>query len=652
MVRAKSATKIKSPEKRARIGERIKIAATQAGLTLKELAEETGTPPNLMYQYVRGSTHIAPEKLQAIADTTGVSVEFFDPDRDIRGALTQSIETPAEAATASARERIQSDFRRLQQLADAFDSPKRNIAGLMETLHEMLALARINGNRKQEAYVLWRLGATYNTTGDYEEAREKLIQARDLFGELEMAEYRVMAILDLAHTMAEMGAMDAAIQYSREAAASGSKDIKWRALVNIGGLYYRQHRYEDALRAFSEAACALEEADESQRDREGIPYLMAHVADVLKDTGHYEAALSLWSRSLAQATEEKRADVFLESLLNAAHCAHLMGKLSEAKQRLEQAIVLATLLFEDPNRLSVARARLADVMVALGSLDEARDHAKSALRIASRVGGPRGMILANMALAETCLAGGQYADALEYVGDAITEAQRVGRLMELAQARNCRARIFLQLARQGEGENRLHEAMEEAQRAQEIAERIDAPRDRLIAHLTRAQCYYLLGEAAEAEQETQKALEIARDGAVNLARLLGEDAQHLPELLRSGPLDLPKLFAGGSLQVPALEWQAYYLQGTLQAKRLGAEAAFEAIHHAARALSKLLAGLTMEDALRFRKQHPEIAAVYEDLARFALTEADQREAEALIRSTHWLRGYSDADIGPALPGST
>jgi tetratricopeptide (TPR) repeat protein len=639
---------MKSPEKRARIGERIKIAATQAGLTLKGLAEAIGLPPGMIYQYVRGSTHIPLEKLHAIAHTTGVSMEFFDPDQDIRGAIT----APAGAiAAAVSKERLQSDFYHLQQLADAFDSPKRNIARLMETLHEMLALSRLSGNRKQEAYVLWRLGATYNTTGDYEAAREKLIQARDLFGELGMPEYRVMAILDLAHTMAEMGAIDAAIQYSREAAANGSKDIQWRAFVNIGGLYYRQHRYEEALHAFSEAARVLEEADEAERNREGIPYLMTHVADVLKDTGHYEAALSLWSRSLAQATEEKRADVFLESLLNAAHCAHLMGKLSEAKQRLEQAIVLATLLFEDPNRLSVARARLADVMVALGALDEAREHAKSALRIASRVGGPRGMILANMALAETCLAGGQFVDALEYVMEAIREAQRVGRLLEQAQARNTRARICMRLAQQENGENRLKEALEEAHRAQKIAERIDAPRERLIAHLTRAQCYYLLGEETKATQEVQQALEITRDGAVNLARLLGEEAQHLPALLRTGPLNLPQLFAGGSLQVPALEWQAYYLQGTLQAKRLGAEAAFEAMRNAAKALSKLLAGLTMEEALRFRKQHPEIVAVYEDLARFALTEADQHEAEVLLHSTHWLHASSDAELKPALPES-
>jgi tetratricopeptide (TPR) repeat protein len=209
----------------------------------------------------------------------------------------------------------------------------------------------------------------------------------------------------------------------------------------------------------------------------------------------------------------------------------------------------------------------------------------------------------------------------------------------------------MRLAQQENGENRLKEALEEAHRAQKIAERIDAPRERLIAHLTRAQCYYLLGEETKATQEVQQALEITRDGAVNLARLLGEEAQHLPALLRTGPLNLPQLFAGGSLQVPALEWQAYYLQGTLQAKRLGAEAAFEAMRNAAKALSKLLAGLTMEEALRFRKQHPEIVAVYEDLARFALTEADQHEAEVLLHSTHWLHASSDAELKPALPES-
>jgi len=643
--------KIKSPEKRARIGERIKIAATLAGLNLDELAERIGTPVARIYQYVRGITSIPPATLQAIAEVTNVSLELFDPDKDARSALARSMGESGAASAMTERDKITTRLRHLQQLADAYDNPKRDLSALVTSLHEALALSRVSGDRKKEAYYLWRLGAAHNETGSYDEARRCLIQARDLFAELDMEEFRVMAVLDLAHMEAETGAVDTAIGYSREVANSGPKDIRWRALVNIGGLYYRQHNYEEALKAFSEAARALEDVDENERERQGLPYLMAHLADVAKDTGHYETALALWSRSLAQATEEKRADIFLESLLNVAQCCQFLGKISEAKQKLDQAILLASFLFDDQDRLGVARALLADILVALGSLEEAKENAKAALRSATKVGGPRGMILAYMALAETLLATGQYDDALFHIDDAIREAQRARRPHEQAQARNTRARICLQLARQDEGGGWRQEAEAEARRALDLAERMEDARNRMVAYLTLAQCRALQGDEEGAEEEAEKAIEVAQTGAVGLPRLMGEEIRNLPPLLKPPHIDLERLFAGRTVQLPAIEWQAHYLQGTLRAKRLGPEQAYVAMREAANALARLLAGLSAEDAIRFRQRHPHIAAVYQDLARFALTEADRQEARALLQGARWFTIGDGSDL-PALPAGT
>ena len=70
---------VHSPLQRA--PKRIKVAATSAGLTLKELAAQAGTTPALIYQYVRGITNVPPETLRAIAVATRVNLEFFDPDK-------------------------------------------------------------------------------------------------------------------------------------------------------------------------------------------------------------------------------------------------------------------------------------------------------------------------------------------------------------------------------------------------------------------------------------------------------------------------------------------------------------------------------------------------------------------------------------------
>jgi tetratricopeptide (TPR) repeat protein len=648
-VRMKETVKIKSPEKRARIGERIKIAATSSGLTLKELAEKANTTPALIYQYVRGITNVPPDTLRGIAAATKVNIEFFDPDKDTRSAFALPAETDGEAELTPSRERVLADMRHLQQLADAHEEPRRNVSALLSTLHEMLSLARVSGDRKHEAYILWRLGVVRNETQEFEEARNLLIQARDIFEEQELPDYRVRVTFDLAQTAAETGAMETAIEYNREVVEHGDRDSRWRALVNMGGLYYRQHNYPEAMNAFVEAARALEAVDEQQRDSYGMPFLLSNVADVVQDTGHYEAALALWSRSLAQATEEKRAESFLEALLNIAQCCQLMGKVTEAKQRLEQAVVLASFMFDDQQRLGVARARLAEVMVALGSLEEAKDNARTALRIANRVGGARGMIVATLAFGETCLASGQYDDALAYADEAISESVRVRRQLESAQARNLRARVCLKLATENPNGEWLEQAETEARRALDIAEKIEANREVMAAHLTLARCRQLAGDEAGAEQEAHKAIEIGRTGAVGLSRLLGGKTSDLPPLLRSQPLNLEKLFAGRALQLPAIEWQAHYLQGSLQAKRLGPAAAFGAMRDAANALAKLLTGLSNEDALRFRDRNPEIAGVYEDLARYALTEADQQQAAALLETAGRI-GIGGRQALPALTG--
>lgn len=637
MERGRSYPKVKSPEKRARIGERIKIAATSSGLTLKELAEKAGTTPALIYQYVRGITNVPPPTLENIARVTRVSLEFFDPDKDVRTALALPPEGGATEVVAMPRhDRVYADMRQLQQLADALENPRRDLPGLVSVLHEMLALARVGSDRNQEGYVLWRLGAVKNQMGEYEEARSYLLQARSVFDATNAADYRALCVLDLAHSVGELGEDEAAVHYCREVAETGSRDMKWRALVNIGGIFYRRHRYDEALVAFADAARALEDVDEAQREREGIPYLMAHIADVARDTGHYEAALSLWSRSLAQATEEKHADVFLESLLNAAQCCQVMGKISEAKQRLEQAVVLASFLFDDQSRLSVARALLADVMVALGQLDEAKDNGRQALRLATRVGAARGMILASLAVAETAMAGGQYEDALSAADDAVREAVRTNRRGDLALARNTRARVCLAKGAESDQNSWIDQAIEEANRALALAELIDAGHERLEALLTLAQAHRLRGDESAAEREIQAALDVQQRGAIGLPALLGSDRPELPPLLEQAPIEVGRVFSGRALQVPGLEWQAHYLQGTLRAKRLGPEAGFGAVRDAARALSHLLAGLTADDAQSFRTAHPDVDSVFKDLARFALTESDRREAKLLLQNAPWI----------------
>ncbi|HZO91215.1 MAG TPA: helix-turn-helix domain-containing protein [Chthonomonadaceae bacterium] len=651
---------LNTPEKRARVGERIKLATTHAQLSLKEMAEQVGIPSSLIYQYVRGITSVPEEVLERIASVAHVHPDFFDPDKDARAALALPAAQEDErvgmgAIEPGTRARIQAELRHLYALAEAYNEPKRSRSSYISTLNQMLALARALEDPRQEAWVLWQLGRAKLEDNQLDEARQHLLAAVRMFADEGLEEYRFHTIQDLVMALSAQGEFAAAQSYLEEMLTHASRDVRWRTLITLGSLRYRQHDYQGALSYFRQAAEQLEQEEPERREREGMPYLMAGLADVVRATGHYGEAMMLWSRCLQQAIVDRRTDVFIESLMEVAQCCQLMGKISEAKQHLEVAVVLTSFLFEDQASLGVARALLANVLVAMGALDEAKENAKESLKIANRVRGARPTILSALAMTETRLAVGQWEDALDNAQDALDEAQRTGRTREVAQAHEMRARAYLGQCQEfhmagdtARAQEALGRAFAEAQKALDVATRTESAREQIAAHLTLARCYYFQGQEAAAENAAREALRLTSEGAVGLPRLMGKEAENLPALLCSPELDLHRLFAGRKLDLPGLEWQAHYLEGTLLAKRLGPDAAFEAMRDAARAISRILNGLTGEEASAFQRRHPEVAAVFQDLTRFALTDAAQQEAKALLASTPWtFKEVALPAIGPS-----
>ncbi|MCS6776948.1 MAG: helix-turn-helix transcriptional regulator [Chloroherpetonaceae bacterium] len=640
-----------TPEKRARIGERIKVAAYHAGLTLKELAEAVDTPQTIIYQYVRGVTTIPSQLLDRIAAVTGVHRDFFDPDQ----AKQSTAILPESAPAAPGQEpdncalehatvvRIQIEFEHLHQLAEAYNYPKRNRNAYLSALEQMLALARATEDRRKMAWAYWMIGRARMEASDWEASRQSLETARDLFAAEGMETYRMKVLLDLAQGLNEQGLFGRAQAAMEEALCSTDPDIQWRALISLGNLHYRQHNFGAALHHFNQAAAFIGQShhrEAPEKREEAVLHLINHIADVVRATGHHEEAMLLWARCLEQAVRDRNAEVLLESLIEVARCCHLTGRISKAKQHLEQAAVLARLLFEDEARLSVARAHLAHVLVTMGALDEARENAREALQIAHRVRGPRPTILAALAQAETSLMAGHWKEALLETQDALHEAQRTQRTRELAQTHEVRARAFLQEAGmhraaddRTQEQAALASALQEATHALDIAARAESIHDRIAAHLTLARCYYHGGHAEAAEQEVRASLDLIQNGAVGLNRLMGREATCLTDLLRSPEINVQRLFASHRVQLPFVEWQARYLEGKLLAHRVGSEAAFAAMRHALMALQQILNDLSPAEATRFRQQHPEVSALIADLQRHALTEEARQEMRALLMST-------------------
>ncbi|HEV2474734.1 MAG TPA: helix-turn-helix domain-containing protein, partial [Chthonomonadales bacterium] len=523
-------TRLNTPEMRARVGERIKVAAAQAGLTLKLLAQSAGVTPGLVYQYVRGITAVPDDVLERIAAVTRVHIDFFNPEKDHRAGFTQPIESAAQVESESNRDpatraAIHAELRHLQALAAAQKHPKQDRAAYTESLLQMLALARTIQNRQQEGWILWMLGIARFEAGELDEARQNLLAARELFDQESMKEYSALAALDLARLLAEQGAFDAAEKYLQDLLPAAGATISWRTFISLASLRYRQYDFGGALTLLARAAEQIQTVDPEEKERDAMPLLITHLADVVRATGHPEQAMMLWSKCLNQAAQDRRADWFLEALMEVAACCQQLGRMSEARQRLELAVVLAGFLFEDEARLGIARSLLADVLTAMGNVEEGRSAARASQRIASKVRAARPTILAALAVAEASLASGQPEDALVYAQEALEEARRTKRTREVARAREVRARAcLLQWDRRTRAQDSagaqsaLAEAFSEASSALEMAQKAESVHDVIAARLSLARSAMARGSFSEADSEITEVLRLTGEGAIGLSR--------------------------------------------------------------------------------------------------------------------------------------
>ncbi|MDE2126644.1 MAG: helix-turn-helix transcriptional regulator [Armatimonadetes bacterium] len=650
-----------SPQRRARMGERIKMASTHAGLSLKDLANRLGVKPDTVYQYVRGITTTPVRTLEQIASITGLPASYFDPDVPVTEVGTPD---PAPAPGGGARsgpaialpDRIQLEMGHLQSLAQAQNFPKRDRAAYMSSLEQLLALARAIQNKDQEAWSLWMLGCAQMEDNNLEKARELTDHAVQLFEEAGLSNYRDLASLDLSLILVHAGELEIAKEVLGPARQNEMANVRWRAECTLGSIWFREQNHGEAIRCYGRAAQISSELDPEVRQRDCIPQLMSHVADVVRATGHDDQALMLWAQCLQQAAGSRNAGLFLEALMEAAQCSFNVGNLGEAKQRLEMAVVLASFLFEDEARLSIARSLLAQVQVAIGAVPEAAESARQAVRVASRTRNTRSVIIATMMEAEASLAGGDWRGAIVRSTDALETAASSGRTREVSNIRELRARAWLcaHEAAVASGDRAAAvearaSALSEAQQALAVADSTDTVREAVAAHVTLARIYGASGDSAMAEEHARAAIETSNAGAVGLQRLLGQDVDETTRLLRLAGMEAPELFRGRKVSLPMLEWQAHYIAGESRAAQLGPGEAFEDMRAAAEAIDLITSSLTRREAHKFQAAHQDARQVFQKLAAFAITDGEQKEAARLLRRAHW----ASDDGGPkAISGSS
>ncbi|MGC8667950.1 MAG: helix-turn-helix domain-containing protein [Chthonomonadales bacterium] len=626
--------RIRDPETRSRVGERIKVAAASAGISLKDLAIALGLRPVKMYQYVRGVTSVPPDVLDGICERTNVTLEFFDPDRDARSAFAAAANAELPLEVVGGADRASGQLRQLELLANAYDEPRRNPNALASVLHEMLGVAKVLSDRKAEAVVLARLGRVECETGNLSNGRIHLTLAKELFAILDMERHVASTALDLAACALEEEDYDGAIEQARVVGEAGPAEVRWRGHLAMARAHLAAHRKDLALRAILEAGRTLEKAEGEYGTPEGIAALTDVTAALALATGHLQPALSLWTRRMREAGEAKDLGHFLDALLPAVQVLLWMGRPQEARKHLDLAVTLGSFLETEIARSSLAQSLLAEVLAWVGPAGRAKDLARSAYRLALKAQLPRVETVASNAMASAYYVAGQYDDAASNASDAIAGAENsLGRTLDVVRARLILARTLLAMAG-GEGaSSTLRDALQQAERAREASERHHAPLYRLEAALMVARCAMAVGDMEKAAAAAAEAMELLRNGASDLADLMGDEEPAIPAILQLPELNLAEVFTGSVLDAPGLAWQAQYLTATLNGKR-GGRMDFDTLREAAQTLAGMLAGMDREEAVTYVRrvsfgEKPEAARLLEDLLKAARTAEERQQAHEL-----------------------
>lgn len=632
--------KLNTPEKRARIGERIKIAATQAGLSLKDLARQTEMSPASIYQYVRGIIAVPDATLERIASLTRVHTDFFDPEQDARSTLALQADTPGfnetgvTASEPGTRSRIEAEFRHLERLFELVLCSGDKNALLVSNLDQMLALARTLEIRKREGWILWQIGRILLQRGEYREANRKLTEAAEISHSEGDADTHIQMVVDLAECLMKEQNYDAAKQ-RLEAAALLPSSQRWKALLSLSDVSCRKQEFSAALIHLVEAANLIRNSQNEPNYSCSEQQLRSRIADVAYHTGHLEAAGTLYNRMLEYAIDQPDYNFYLSSASKCARCALESGRWREARSLLLNATHSSHFIIDENDSTSALYSLLVLTELRMGLLEEAKISARSAHRIAQRSESREVLYQSTLALAEVRLKSKNFEEAQEYIDEAWKH--RIGSRKALSQIHEFRARLQLALYEKNSSKKSLAAAQKEAGAALETAEKYRLTREQIVSLLTLAEFFRMKGDDGSVQASVRNLLEMIEHGAVPLSELVGYDLLEIELLPDGDDSRLSDIFAAGQrLCMPDAEWQALYLMGSAASRTSGQAEAFPILFAAAKIAFPLLSTLTREEASRLIALNPRYKALMDELKSSVQTAGEKKQVNQLLSATHRL----------------
>jgi len=504
-------------EGRRILGDRIKRAAKEAGLSLDDLAARIACSRALIYQYASGASLAQPDRLQQIAAVVNKPLAWFFEDDH----ASHKAEIPNPAPN-SAPGTPHSQLRYLRELIDAYSSPPdwRRVA---DTCQQLIAVIQVDdgvglSNASADvAQYLFIHGNALSRLQEFGNAKNKLEEAAGMYRELGMTPETLDCLQSIGSADVHLGRTTEAMATFKKVAAGVEWHHRWQGTLSIGAVQEMLGDYTAASETLLRAQEVIGEHQDVNATTAAYLYVDGNWTNLELAWADYERALETALRCVASAQKLGDQDQYIEALLNCAAARLGLGQFAEAVRDADAAVNVAELV-RDHERWSLG---LATRSLATGWVVDAVE----ALSIALRYNCRRAELVAQRAIATACLNNGNLVEARYHIDQALATAEAGNLKVPLLEFRVLSATVAHAAARTAAGSNGPVAPARPELRAR-------APRDLAAACLADAallqvkqpqhDAALLLAEIAQDGVQWDEALAHASTAAT-LARQMGSD---------------------------------------------------------------------------------------------------------------------------------
>ncbi|HMS56626.1 MAG TPA: helix-turn-helix transcriptional regulator [Fimbriimonadaceae bacterium] len=371
------------------LGKRIKLAAGEAGLTIKEVAGAVGLSTATLYAYIAGSLEPSSTRLKEIAQVTGKHLSYFTGD-------PEDGEFPEIA------------------MADAMLGGP-NVDGALALLAQVSELGKSRLNSAQEAHVRLRLGNTLLYGGRYHEAVLELQRARESFQTQSRRHEAGRCSQSLGFCYANIGLLEQAEKAFDAALSTLDEGDQWKPIASLVVVDERLGRFSSGI----DRARSLR----TQGAKMAHLYAAATEADIQATLGNWREAATLEDEALTLALELNLSDQILERLIRKGVIHLEQEQIQEAAECIGRG-KLAGIVLGDRARLTHLKVIESMFLSVAGAYADADRMAREALDEGIAGDYRRAELGAYLSLAMNFVRQGQLSDAKEFANRAAIFAKK------------------------------------------------------------------------------------------------------------------------------------------------------------------------------------------------------------------------------------